>query len=451
MVTTDTIVAQVTPPGCGGVGILRLSGPLVNSITTQILSLKPQPRYATCVNFLGSDNTIIDQGIAILFVAPHSFTGEDVLELHCHGSQVILDGLLQRSVALGARLAKPGEFSERAFLNNKLDLTQAEAIVDLINASTKEAAKNAMRSLQGEFSKRVNTVITQIIELRVYLEAAIDFTEEDLDLLTGDKLRQKITAINNELATIQAVAEQGMILREGIRAVITGKPNAGKSSLLNILSGSDTAIVTPIPGTTRDVLHTQIQINGLAINLLDTAGLRDNPDMIESEGIRRAWEEIKKADHILVMVDASQEKLRDAQQIVKEFAAVMPEHARITLIYNKIDLTNENPQLIEQHGITTIYLSVKQNLGIDLLRQHLQASVGFKSLEGGFSARRRHLEALAAAQQLVLQAQQELTKNSVELAAEDLNLAHRALGTITGEFTSEDLLERIFAEFCIGK
>lgn len=449
--TTDTITAPATPPGCGGVGIVRVSGPLVLKIAAAILNKSLRPRYATFVNFLAADQTIIDQGVALYFPAPNSFTGEDVLELQCHGGPIIIDNLLRRVLELGARMAKPGEFSERAFLNNKIDLTQAEAIADLINATTKQAAQNALNSLQGKFAARIHELVEKLINLRAYIEAAIDFAEEDIDFLDSGVISNKLACILWELQFIQKTAEQGVILREGLRAVITGKPNAGKSSLLNCLSGQETAIVTEIPGTTRDVLHAFIQLDGLAINLIDTAGLRDNPDIIESEGIRRAREEIKKANHVLIIVDAAAEKSRDAKAIVAAFAQPFPEKAPTTVIFNKIDLTGEPAKTVEANGITSIYVSVANNLGLDLLKQHLKTSVGLQTTENGFSARRRHLEALNQAEKYILAAQYAIDQHAFELIADDLNFAQRALGEITGEFTSEDLLTRIFSEFCIGK
>lgn len=448
---TDTITAQITPPGCGGVGIVRISGPLVSKIAKDILVKIPKPRYATFSSFFAKNNSVIDEGIALYFSAPNSFTGEDVLELQCHGGQVIVECLLNRIVELGARIAKPGEFSERAFLNNRIDLTQAEAIIDLINASTKEAANNAVRSLQGEFSKRVSILIEQLTALRVYLEAAIDFSDEEIDFLSDNKINDKLITILEELQKTLDAAEQGMILNVGVHAVIAGKPNAGKSSLLNKLSGQERAIVTDIPGTTRDVLHAKVQIDGLAINLLDTAGLRDNPDAIESEGIRRAWEEINKADHLLIMVDAAKETNRDVSKIISEFNQVMPEHAKVTVIFNKIDLSNETPIILENNEITSIYISLKNNFGLDLLKQHLKASAGYKLVENSFSARPRHISALKKANTFIKEAQTTLKQNSFELVAENLHLAQQALGEITGEFTSEDLLSRIFSQFCIGK
>ncbi|MCL5260371.1 MAG: tRNA uridine-5-carboxymethylaminomethyl(34) synthesis GTPase MnmE [Gammaproteobacteria bacterium] len=449
--STTTIAAPVTPPGCGGVGIVRVSGPLTTTIAKAVLGKVPRPRYATFCKFFAENKSIIDEGVALYFSAPNSFTGEDVLELQGHGGQVILDCVLQRVLSLGAIMARPGEFSERAFLNGKIDLTQAEAIVDLVNATTALGARNAMRSLQGEFSARIHSLVEQLIKLRTQIEAAIDFPEEELELLADGKIAEALTKLLTELKIIENTAQEGVVLREGITVVIAGKPNAGKSSLLNQLCGRDAAIVTPIPGTTRDIIRSFIQLDGLPIHLLDTAGLRDNPDTIESEGIARAWQEIKNADHLLVIVDGAAEKLRDPKKIVSEFASVMPEHAKITVVYNKIDLTFEAPQIKKQEQITSVYLAAKTGVGLDLLKKHLIASAGICDGSGGFSARRRHLEALRHAYDAILAATYVLKQNSLELVAEELTSAQKFLGTITGEFTSDDLLARIFSEFCLGK
>lgn len=452
LVTSDTIAAPATPPGRGGVGIVRISGCLVPSIAQEILKKSPKARYVNFCNFFSTDGNIIDQGLALYFCAPHSFTGEDILELHCHGGPIITDLLLQRVLTLGARMAKPGEFMERAFLNHKIDLTQAEAVADLIDATSSQAAQNAVRSLQGEFSRQVNRLLTMLIKLRVTLEATIDFPEdEETEKLAIESLGVDINNILLQIRQLKNTAKQGAILRYGITVVIAGKPNAGKSSLFNYLSGRETAIVTAIPGTTRDVLHTRIQIDGLPINLLDTAGLREQADIVESEGIRRAWEEIKKADHVLLVVDAFASLDRDPTKLWSDFFGVMPKHAHFTVLYNKIDLLDEEARIIKTNNIDCIYLSVKAQIGLNLLTQHLKNSAGFHAVEDGFSARRRHLDALDQSEKHLLNAQHVLSIGSFELVAEDLSRAQHSLGEITGEFTADDLLEKIFSEFCLGK
>ena len=452
MKTSDTIVAPATPPGRGGVGIIRVSGSLASSIAQAILKKVPQVRCANFCNFFSVNGKTIDQGLALYFCAPYSFTGEDILELHCHGGAVIMDLLLQRVLELGARMAKPGEFMARAFLNHKIDLTQAEAVADLIDAASSQAAQNAVRSLQGEFSKQVNKLLAILTNVRAQLEASIDFPEdEETEKLASVHFGDNISDILYQLKQLKDTAKQGEILRDGISVVIVGKPNAGKSSLFNYLSGQEAAIVTDIPGTTRDVLHARIQIDGLPINLLDTAGLHDQPDIVEGEGIRRAWEEIKKADHVLLVVDAFVSRDSDPDKLWSDFFGVMPKHAHFTVLYNKIDLLNEEAKIIKTNDIECIYLSVKNQKGLDLLKQHLKNSAGFHVVENGFSARRRHLDALDKAEKYLHSAQQILLTGTRELGAEDLAQAQRSLGEITGEFTADDLLEKIFSEFCLGK
>lgn len=448
----DTIAAQVTPPGRGGVGIVRVSGLLVPIIAEQILGKIPEVNQACFCNFFDADKKVIDQGIAIRFQQPHSFTGEDVLELHGHGGIIIMDLLLHRVLQLGARLAKPGEFSLRAFLNNKIDLIEAEATADLIGAASDQAARNAVRSLQGEFSKQIHIVVAALVEIRAHLEYAIDFPEEEFGTISLNKIDRDLMHIINLLHQIQTVAFQGIVLRDGITVVICGKPNVGKSSLLNSLSGEDRAIVTEVPGTTRDILHACMQVDGMPIHLLDTAGLRDTIDLVESEGIKRAWAEISHADHILLVVDAKDDQSRDPAKLWSELFSSLPKKANFSVIYNKIDLTHEPAQIVANNEICCIYLSIKTGAGMDLLKQHLKESAGFKNIEGGFSARRRHLEALKRATAYLEKAHQALRLGSmVEITADDLNRAHRALGEITGEFTTDDLLEKIFSEFCVGK
>ncbi|MEI8054712.1 MAG: tRNA uridine-5-carboxymethylaminomethyl(34) synthesis GTPase MnmE [bacterium] len=452
IVASDTIVAPATPPGRGGIGIVRISGSLVLSIAQTILKKPPKTQYVNFCNFFSANGEIIDQGLAIYFCAPRSFTGEDILELHCHGGSMIIDILLQRVLMLGARMARPGEFMERAFLNHKIDLTQAEAVADLIDATSSQAAQNAVRSLQGEFSRQVSKLLTMLVSLRASLEATIDFPDdEEIEKLAIESLGSNISNILLQIKQLKSTAKQGAILRDGITVVIAGKPNAGKSSLFNCLSGQEAAIVTAIPGTTRDVLHARVQIEDLPVNLLDTAGLRDQPDTIEGEGIRRAWEEIKKADHVLLVVDAFTSQDRDPAELQLDFLGAMPKHARFTVLYNKIDLHSEEARIIKTNNIDCIYLSIKTQAGLNLLKQHLKERAGFHTVENGFSARRRHLDALDQAEKYLLNAHHVLLVGSFELVAEDLAQAQRSLGEITGEFTADDLLEKIFSEFCLGK
>jgi tRNA modification GTPase len=441
----DTIVAQATPPGRGGIGIVRISGPKASEVALAVLGKIPVPRYATHISFLDQEGALMDEGIALYFPGPNSFTGEDVLELQGHGGPVVLDSIIQRILCFeGVRLARPGEFSERAFLNDKLDLTQAEAIADLIDAGSTQAARAALRSLQGEFSHVIHLLQAQLTQLRMYVEAAIDFPEEEVDFLSDSHITESLTVLLDQIKIIQVSARQGVLLREGMTVVIAGEPNVGKSSLLNRLSGRDSAIVTDIPGTTRDVLREYIQMDGIPLHIIDTAGLRATSDQVEQEGIRRAWNEIKKADHILFITDMGSSSVPSAETM-----PVFPPHIPITMIHNKIDLLKKKANIDKD----TIYLSAKTGEGIDYLRQRLKESVGAAdSMEGGFIARRRHLEALERAKHAILTGEQQLKQHQAgELLAEDLRQAQHALGEITGEFTADDLLGTIFASFCIGK
>ncbi|WP_151704845.1 tRNA uridine-5-carboxymethylaminomethyl(34) synthesis GTPase MnmE [Nitrincola alkalilacustris] len=449
----DTIAAQATPPGRGGVGIVRVSGPLSETIAHQVLKQLPRPRFAHYGPFHGAESDIIDEGIAIYFPGPNSFTGEDVLELQAHGGPVIIDFLLKRVMELGARAARPGEFSERAFLNDKLDLTQAEAIADLIDSTSEQAARCAMRSLQGEFSRRIHALTEQLIQLRIYVEAAIDFPEEEIDFLTDGKVLGDLKQVLTDLKKVQAEARQGSIIREGMSVVIAGKPNAGKSSLLNALAGRETAIVTDIAGTTRDVLREHIHIDGMPLHIIDTAGLRDAPDAVEKIGIDRAWQEIHKADRILLVVDSSENPAEDPAILWPEFVERLGHPNNITVIRNKIDLQQESPSIIDRSEYSLLSISAKNSDGIELLREHLKRCIGFNTTtEGGFMARRRHLDALERAyQQLITGLEQLQGAGAGELLAEDLRQAQQSLSEITGEFTSDDLLGRIFSSFCIGK
>jgi tRNA modification GTPase len=445
----STIAAIATPPGRGGIGVIRLSGPAVPAIAVTLFGTLPSPRQAILRRFRAGDGAVIDEGIALYFPAPHSFTGEDVLELQGHGGPVVMDLLLARVLELGARPARPGEFSERAFLNDKLDLAQAEAIADLIASDTAAAARAALRSLQGEFSQRVHALVEGLIELRMYVEAAIDFPEEEIDFLADGAIAARLRALRERLNALQAAAGQGRLLRDGMTVVIAGRPNAGKSSLLNRLAGREAAIVTAVPGTTRDVLREHVSIDGMPLHVIDTAGLRDSDDPVEREGIRRAWTEIEAADRILLVVD-------DRQGLTVEDRALrerLPASTAVTVLYNKIDLSSRSPRVWTGEWGTEIRLSAKTGAGLDLLREHLKTCMGYHGGgEGTFMARRRHLEALERATAALERAAYQLDViRAGELVAEELSEAQNALAEITGEFTSEDLLARIFSSFCIGK
>jgi tRNA modification GTPase len=442
----DTIAAIATPPGRGGIGVVRVSGDRVPEVMTAVLGKPLRPRYAHYGPFLDQDGGVLDEGLALYFPAPHSFTGEHVLELHAHGSPVLLDLLLRRVLGLGVRLARPGEFSERAFVNGKIDLAQAEAIADLIESTTEQAVRSAQRSLQGEFSKRVRALVEALIELRLYVEASIDFTDEDIDFLSEAGLAEKLDDLLARLDGIRHAARQGRLLRDGMTVVIAGRPNAGKSSLLNRLAGRDAAIVTEIAGTTRDLLREYIQIDGLPLHVVDTAGLRDSGDPVEREGIRRARAEIEAADRVLLLIDDRCPE--EGEALLRDFPAGLP----ITRIYNKIDLTDRPAGFRERTDGPAVYLSAKTGAGLDDLVRHLAASVGYEGdAEDVFIARRRHLDALARARVALESAAAQLQARAAELLAEDLHIAQNALSEITGEFTSEDLLGRIFSSFCIGK
>lgn len=450
----DTIVAQATAPGRGGVGIVRVSGSKVKEVAQQLIGKLPPARFAEYCPFIGEDNQAIDQGIAIYFAGPNSFTGEDVLELQGHGGPVIIDMLLHRILTIpGIRMANPGEFSERAFLNDKMDLTQAEAIADLIDSTSEQAARSAMHSLQGQFSRKINALVDEVIHLRMYVEAAIDFPEEEIDFLSDGKVMGDLQTIIDTLADVLDEANQGSIIREGMRVVIAGRPNAGKSSLLNALAGKEAAIVTDIAGTTRDVLREHIHIDGMPLHIIDTAGLRDNADVVEQIGIERAWKEIEQADIILFMVDATTTEDTEPEHIWPDFIHKLPADANLTVIRNKADLSGESIGQYEEHHHPVISLAAKSGQGIDLLRTHLKKSMGYKgNTEGGFMARRRHINALKEAQNDLLTGQAQLENHMAgELLAEDLRQAQMHLNEITGEFTSDDLLGKIFSSFCIGK
>jgi len=443
--TTDTIAACATPPGRGGVGIVRVSGPAVKTLSKLILGDLPAPRMAVHRPFLDKQGRPIDDGLALYFPGPNSFTGEDVLELQGHGGPVVIDMLLDRLFAAGARPARPGEFSERAFLNDKLDLAQAEAIADLIDSSTQQAARSALRSLQGEFSQRIHILAEKMVELRVYVEAALDFPDEEIDFLADESVRDKLSAIEVSLNQIFEEARQGSLLREGMNLVLAGRPNAGKSSLLNALSGRETAIVTHIPGTTRDVLKESIHIDGMPLHITDTAGLRDSEDPVEQEGIRRAWKAIEQADILLLLIDDAQGK-DESEALIRDR---LPPGLRAIEVYNKIDISQRPAGL---HG-NELGISAHTGAGIDALKRLLKEHMGFHDIEEGqFLARRRHLHALERAQTHVIAAREQLEiYNAGELMAEELRQAHDHLGEITGKMTSDDLLGAIFSSFCIGK
>ena len=451
----DTIAAIATPPGRGGIGIVRVSGPLVAQLAHAILGVLPQPRLALVRKFRDTRGQAIDHGVAIFFPRPASFTGEDVLELHGHGGPVVMDLLMARLIELGARAARPGEFSERAFVNGKLDLAQAEAVADLIESGSASAARAAMRSLQGEFSERIGKIAESLVALRVQVEAAIDFPEEEIDFLAEPALHEHCSSLQASLKELLEPARQGCLLREGMTVVLAGRPNAGKSSLLNALAQSDRAIVSPHPGTTRDVVREYMHLDGMPLHLLDTAGLRDSEDDVESEGIRRARAAIEQADRVLLIVDDA------GAEGVELLQAYLPSHLPYTLLRNKIDLTGRAPGYVETVPGETrpptgsgaqIAVSAKTGAGLDVLRGHLKACMGFEVAgESTFSARRRHLDALARAAQALESAGAQLRQRNGELVAEELRLAQRALDEITGAFTTDELLGRIFASFCIGK
>lgn len=450
----ETIVAQATPIGRGGVGILRVSGPLASLVAQEVLGKELKPRMANYLPFKDKDGTVLDQGIALFFKAPNSFTGEDVLELQGHGGQVILDILLKRILDIkGVRIARAGEFSEQAFLNDKLDLAQAEAIADLIDATSEQAARSALKSLQGEFSNKINHLVDSVIYLRTYVEAAIDFPDEEIDFLADGKIEGHLNDIIRQLSQVRQEAKQGAILREGMKVVIAGRPNAGKSSLLNALAGREAAIVTDIAGTTRDVLREHIHIDGMPLHIIDTAGLRDASDEVERIGIQRAWNEIEQADHVLLMIDSTEQKADDFKTEWAGFLAKLPKNIPVTVIRNKVDLSGETEGLEEKDGFTLIRLSAQTKVGVDLLREHLKKSMGYQSTtEGGFLARRRHLQALEEAAEHLERGHVQLTQFMAgELLAEELRMVQNALSEITGQFTSDDLLGNIFSSFCIGK
>jgi len=443
MTDRDTIAAIATAAGAAGVGIVRLSGPGGQAIATTLLGRPPQPRHAHYLRFRDGDREVIDDGLLIFFPGPQSYTGEDVVELQGHGSPVLLARLLQRCLQLGARPARPGEFTERAFLEGRLDLAQAEAVADLVAAGSEAAARAARRSLEGEFSRRVHAVVEALTSLRVWIEAALDFPDEEVDFLAAPELGQRLQAVASQLATLRADAERGKRLVDGLHVVIVGPPNAGKSSLMNALSGEERAIVTEIPGTTRDLLRERIRLDGIELTLVDTAGLRDSPEPVEREGIRRAHAELPKADLVLVVLDDSQ-----PGQAMPDIAFAGP---RLWL-HNKADLSGQTSRFEQRADGRHLWLSARTGDGLPRLVQELQAAAGLgEGSEGAFSARARHLDAMARAAGCIERAASQLHRGSAELAAEELRQAQDSLGEITGRVDADALLGRIFGDFCIGK
>jgi tRNA modification GTPase len=446
MADTDTIAAIASAPGAAGIGVVRVSGPQVPAIAQALLGRTPRPRHAHLATFHAADGALIDRGLLLHFPAPHSYTGEHVLELQGHGSAVLLDLLLRRVCALGARLARPGEFTERAFLNGKLDLAQAEAVADLIAARSEAGARAALQSLEGVFSRRVEALLEALIALRVHVEAAIDFPEEEIDFLADPTITAQLQALRAQLAALLAEARRGVRLNDGLKVAIVGRPNAGKSSLLNALAQSERAIVTPIAGTTRDVLREPVNLDGVLLELADTAGLRATDDEVEREGVRRARHELARADVALLVTEAEH-----AQADLALLAELPVGVARLALV-NKIDLTATPPHTADHEGTRWLWASARTGEGLDTLRAQLKALAGAGSGEGAFSARRRHVQALEQVQTHLDQASVVLASSRAgELAAEELRQAQHALGAITGSYSSDDLLGAIFGSFCIGK
>jgi len=440
----DTIAAIATAQGRGGIGVVRVSGQHSETLARGILGKLPVARHATCGNFRDENGDTLDQGIALFFSAPHSYTGEDVLELQGHGGPAVLQLLLRRCLDLGARLAQPGEFTRRAFLNNKLDLAQAESVADLIDANTAEAARSAMRSLSGEFSAAIHGIVDELIYLRMLVEAMLDFPEEEVDVLEMERRDTLLDSIQLRLRHTLDTAKQGCLLREGAHVVIAGQPNIGKSSLLNCLAGEEVALVSDMPGTTRDVIRQAIQIRGVPLYIMDTAGLRESEDVVEKMGIARARQTLHRADLILLLLDASKGMTAQDEVII----AGLPMDIPRLLVFNKIDLLDDSTAVTASTPFVRV--SAKTGAGLEELRSLLLQAVGWRNQESGtFMARERHVRALALAQTHLIQAQAELA--SAELFAEELRLAQRALNEITGEFTSDDLLGEIFSRFCIGK
>ncbi|MCB5189041.1 tRNA uridine-5-carboxymethylaminomethyl(34) synthesis GTPase MnmE [Methylobacillus caricis] len=446
MHAVDTIAAIATATGSGGIGVVRVSGPSSRLIAEAVLGHCPPPRHAAYLPFRDTDQVLIDQGIAIYYPGPNSYTGEDVLELQAHGGAALMQILLKRCIALGARQAEPGEFTRRAYLNDKLDLAQAEAVADVINAATEAAARSAVKSLSGEFSSRIHALLQQLIDLRLYVEACLDFPEEDIDFISQGRVAEKLAQVASDLEAVFRGAQQGNLLREGMQVVLVGQPNVGKSSLMNQLAGEEVAIVTPVAGTTRDTIKNSIQINGVPLHIIDTAGLRETDDEVEQHGITRTWRALENASVALLLLDAA----HGIGNVEKSIVGRLPQFLPKIWIHNKIDLDSATPKSEEIEGQSHIYLSAKTGDGIELLRQRLLEIAGWQpSGEGVFMARGRHLVALEQVRNYLDTAGQLLLQP--ELFAEELRLAQEALNTITGEFTPDDLLGEIFSRFCIGK
>jgi len=449
--TIDTIAAIATPPGKGGVGIIRISGSLSLEIAKRITGMTEiTPRYVHFSTFKSEQQETIDSGLLLFFKGPNSFTGEDVVELQGHGGPVILQMLLAQIIQYGARQANPGEFSERAFLNNKLDLAQAEAIADVIDSSSVAAAKSAMRSLQGEFSSAINHLLDSLIHIRMYVESVIDFPEEEIDFLGDGVVLKKIDQVLTNIANVQKAAGQGQLLQSGFRIALAGKPNAGKSTLINALSGYEAAIVTDIEGTTRDSITVSLDFDGLPIHVTDTAGLRESDDTVEKMGIDRAKQVIEDADHVLILVDIQTKSDLDDLLAIEQLSSVAKD--KITVVYTKSDTIISSQQEKQSH-IHSLEISAKNHEGIDQLKEHIKVLAGYRSEESNiFSARARHLKAIEEAQQAVERSKQQLLANQAgELVAFELLTAQNELNSITGEFNADDLLGEIFSSFCIGK
>lgn len=446
MSQNDTIAAIATAPGRAGIGIVRISGSSLTDMSARLVNRRLPPRRAMLADFLDTQGEVIDRGIVLYFPAPHSYTGEDVLELQGHGGPVVLQMLLRRCLELGARLAEPGEFTKRAYLNDKLDLAQAESVADLIDATTAQAARSALRSLQGAFSERIEELTRALIELRTVVEATLDFPDEEIEFLRRADAEGRLAALRDQLAHVQQASQQGSLLREGMHVVLAGQPNVGKSSLLNRMAGEELAIVTEIPGTTRDAIRQSIDVNGVPAHIIDTAGLRDSSDTVEKLGIARTWAAIGKADLVLLVIDCTAGESASDNAIL----ARLPRSLPCIRVMNKIDLIGRTAALQRTDGATVVWLSAKTGEGIELLRQALLDTVGWRGGgEGLFMARERHLQALAAAQAHLERATQ--LARQLELFAEELRLSQEALGAITGEYTADDLLGEIFSRFCIGK
>jgi len=446
MADSSLIAAVATPPGRGGIGVLRASGFGVKELARAVLGRLPEPRRATLARFLDRDGCAIDRGIALYYPAPASYTGEDTLELQGHGGTAVMQLLLERCLELGARLAEPGEFTRRAFLNDKLDLAQAESVADLIEAGTAQAARCAMRSLEGEFSAAVNEMAQSLVELRMLVEATLDFPEEELDLLKAADAEGRLDGVRARLSRVREAARQGSLLREGIHVVLVGRPNVGKSSLLNQLAGEEVAIVTEIPGTTRDAIRQAIQLEGVPLHVVDTAGLRETEDAVERVGMERTRRAIGRADLALLMVDRGEGESEADRAIL----ASLPPALAVIKVHNKIDLSGEVPRAVSEGGRCEVWISATTGAGVDLLRDQLLEEAGWHpGGEGLYMARARHLAALESAAAHLEQAHGRA--GELELFAEELRLAQQELSAITGEFSADDLLGEIFARFCIGK